>query len=246
MLTTLVTQLVLWDLWFKLLRVVSSRLPRRSMERNLPAMCRRLIAIVHTYSGTRFDLDERLQTDPPAHTIVCANHQSVADIAVLFAALSNHKLRYVAKRELSRGFPAVSEVLRTQKHALIDRHGHPGQVARELKRIASRIQAGETPVIFPEGTRSRDGNVGAFQTAGVRTLLHGRRVPITAVAVDGGYRLASMEQLRRASRRDCYRARLVGVFEHDGSKSGIVEALKHARAAIVEQIDHWRTTDLVE
>ena len=243
MLTTLGTQLLLWDIWYKFLRAVSTRVARSEMARNLPSMARRLLAIVHTYSGMHIQFDARLRTEPPAQTVVCANHQSVADIAMLITALPNHAVRFVAKRELSRGFPAVSEVLRTQRHALIDRHGNPRTVARELKRLSGQVPSGITPVIFPEGTRSRTGEVGAFQTAGVRTLLLGKPVPITAVAVDGGYRLASMQQLRDAGPDDHYRAKMVGVFDHDGTKGGIVKALESARTAIVRQVEHWRASD---
>jgi 1-acyl-sn-glycerol-3-phosphate acyltransferase len=240
MLTCVVTQLILWDIWHKLLRSISSRLCRAVMNRNLAGMARRLVAIVRTYTGIRFEFDPALQTLPPNPTVVCANHQSVADIAVLLASLPNHTVRFVAKRELARGFPAVSDILRTQGHALIHRKGNPREMATTLKKLAQRIPSGISPAVFPEGTRSRDGHVGEFQYAGVRALLLGRTVPITAVAVDGGYRFVSLEQLSKAGPNDRYRTRMVGVFEHDGTKRGIVAALDAARDAIVEQIEEWR------
>ena len=243
MLTCLVTQLLLWDLWFKLLQSVSRPALRRSMDRNVSEMARRLVAIVKTYGRLRFEMDPALRHEPPKRTVVCANHQSVSDIAVILAALPNHHVRFVAKKELSRGFPAVSEVLRNQGHALIDRKGDMRSVAVQLKQLGRSIDRGITPALFPEGTRSRDGSVGPFHAAGVRNILSSKPVPITAIAVDGGQRFVSLGELRGITSKDHYRVKLVGVFHHNGSKSEITAAVEAARSAVVAQIERWRAQD---
>jgi 1-acyl-sn-glycerol-3-phosphate acyltransferase len=239
-LLTVVTQLLLWDFWLKFLQAVSRPLARRHLDRHVSGMARRLINIVALYGKLNFELDRSLITDVPDPCVVCANHQSVADIAILLAALERHRVRFVAKKELSRGFPAVSEVLRIQGHALINRKGDFRKVGAQLKVLGAKTEEGITPALFPEGTRSRDGNVRTFHAGGVRTILSGRSVPITAVAVDGGHRFVSLKDLGGRLSSFVYRVKLVGVFEQDGTKGSIQQAVGNAQGAIEIQIDTWR------
>ena len=153
------------------------------------------------------------------------------------------RVRFVAKKELARGFPGVSEVLRIQAHALINRKGDYREVARQLHRLGRETRTGVSPVVFPEGTRSRDGIVRKFHPGGVRMILSRTNVPITAVAVDGGYRFVSVADTIKGLSSITYRTRLVGVFHHDGSKQGIMDAVHDAQRAISDQIDRWRATE---
>jgi hypothetical protein len=65
-------------------------------------------------------------------------------------------------------------------------------------------------------------------------------VPITAVAVDGGHRFVSLKDLGGRLSSFVYRVKLVGVFEHDGTKGSIQQAVGNAQGAIEIQIDTWR------
>jgi 1-acyl-sn-glycerol-3-phosphate acyltransferase len=235
--------LLFWDIQLKAMAAVSLRYARRHLNRIVANMARQLLALVKLYGGLNLDLDRRLITSVPSPTLVCGNHQSIADIAVLMAALSAHKLRFVAKKELSRGFPAVSEVLRIQRHALIARDGAFRHATRELRRLGRETKDGVSPVIFPEGTRSRDGVVRTFHPGGIRTILAEAPIPITAVAIDGGHHFASMKELLGGLQRFTYRAKLVGVFEHAGDKASIQEAVGAAQVAIEAQIDQWRAEE---
>lgn len=241
MLAAIFGQLLVWEFTLKTLSALNRRAARNYVERRVSWMATRLFAIVRYYGRLRVDLDRGLVHDVPSPVVFCANHQSVADIVVLLASLPNHGLRFVAKKELSRGFPAVSEVLRLGGHALIDRTGDYRTVVRRLERLGRDVDAGRCPVVFPEGTRSRDGAVRSFHPGGIRTILAGRTAPIAAVAVDGGYRIVTMKDLAKRMNAVTYRAQLVGVFTHDGSKRGIQAAVDSAHDAIVEQIRAWRS-----
>ncbi|MFW6288202.1 MAG: lysophospholipid acyltransferase family protein, partial [Spirochaetota bacterium] len=175
---------------------------------------------------------------------VVANHQSVADIVVLLDALSGHRIRFVAKAELAHGFPGVSEVLRIQRHAFVNRTGDFRRAAIEMRRLGRATLEGISPVVFPEGTRSRSGEVRTFHAGAVRSILAAApNVPITAVAVDGGFRFVSVGDILKGLSSITYRARLVGVFAHDGTKPSILEALARAQEAVTAQIAEWRSKD---
>lgn len=123
------------------------------------------------------------------------NSLVILSIIVLFAY---YEILLVAKRELGDGIPFVSLLLRSQGHALVRRRGKSSQAMRSIRRFARRCEReGTCPVIFPEGTRSRDGEVGDFHTAGVRKILGEARLPIVVAVVEGGWRLASITGLMR-------------------------------------------------
>lgn len=243
MLLCIIGQLLYWDIQLKLLQTLSRPLARRYLEGRVPFMAHRLLVITCHYGGLNVDLDRNLVTSVPSPTLVCSNHQSVADIVVLLDALNQHRIRFVAKKELSRGFPAVSEVLRIQRHALIDRTGDYRSGVRQLHRLGRETSEQVSPVVFPEGTRSRTGAVKKFHPGAIRTILSKATIPITAVAVDGGHQIASVKDLVKGLSKVVYRARLVGLYHHDGSKQSIVHAIEQAQQAVTDQINAWRRDD---
>jgi 1-acyl-sn-glycerol-3-phosphate acyltransferase len=100
---------------------------------------------------------ERLQ---PGRTYVfVANHQSIYDIPVLFWALP-YQLRIIAKESLGT-FPFLGWHLRRTGHMLVDR-SRPDR-AKIFGWASSLTSKGLSLIVFPEGTRSRDGRVGRFK-----------------------------------------------------------------------------------
>ena len=139
---------------------------------------------VLTGSGHRFRVLGTLPTDKPL--IFVANHQSMFDISPIAWYLRRHNPVFVSKVELGRGTPAVSYNLRQSGAALVDRND-PRQTLTELSRLGQRLQEGGcSVVIFPEGTRSRDGKPKPFVTGGLAMLL--RKCPtalVVPVAIAG-------------------------------------------------------------
>lgn len=98
-----------------------------------------------------------LQHWPQGPAIVVANHQSHFDIAALLGYLPGNN-RFAAKVELFRQ-PALGLVLRTLGMIPIDR-GDSAESIRQLRRVG---ESGAATIIFPEGTRSRDGHLQPFK-----------------------------------------------------------------------------------
>jgi 1-acyl-sn-glycerol-3-phosphate acyltransferase len=122
--------------------------------------------------------------------IIVSNHQSMFDISLISEYLAHLQPRYVSKRENARRIPGVSYNLRKGGSALIDRRD-PEQ-AREVIASAARrmLREGWSMVIFPEGTRSRDGRLKTFREGGLRTLIeHAPGVEVLPVTTSGGWRV---------------------------------------------------------
>jgi len=125
---------------------------------------------------------EGLENVRPGETaIYCVNHQSAMDIPVLFVYLPV-QFRFVAKRSLFH-MPFMGWHLRRSGHIPVDRD-RPREAIKSLDQAAERIRAGCPVVLFPEGHRSRNGQIGPFK-AGTFYLAIQSGVPIVPITVNG-------------------------------------------------------------
>ncbi|TAF65156.1 MAG: 1-acyl-sn-glycerol-3-phosphate acyltransferase [Cytophagales bacterium] len=112
---------------------------------------------------------EKLPTDRPL--ILVSNHQSIFDIPMILWALRRHHPKFVAKKELGRGIPSVSYHLRHGHNVLIDRKDKD-QALQAIGGLGTYIEKyNRSAVIYPEGSRSRDGILREFKINGVAKLL---------------------------------------------------------------------------
>lgn len=140
--------------------------------------------------GTRITIRcaHELPADQPL--VIVANHQSMYDIPLLGWTFRRHHPKYVAKVELGRGFPSISFNLRHGGSVLIDRSDPRGSM-RAIQQFGKSVETHRyAACIFPEGTRARDGEMKAFNAAGLMALI--RAAPsavIVPVAIDGSWEL---------------------------------------------------------
>lgn len=103
--------------------------------------------------------------------IFIANHQSLYDIAPLIWSLRDYHAKFISKIELTKGIPSISYNLKHGGGANIDRSDRR-QALAEMSELGLRMKNNKwSAVIFPEGTRSKDGLVKGFQIGGIATLL---------------------------------------------------------------------------
>lgn len=102
--------------------------------------------------------------------IIVANHQSLYDIPTFIWFLRKCHPKFISKIELGKGIPSVSFNLKYGGSALIDRKD-PKQALPEIQRVGKFINDNNySVVIFPEGTRSKDGKPKAFSVNGLKML----------------------------------------------------------------------------
>lgn len=102
--------------------------------------------------------------------IFVCNHQSMFDIIPVFWFFRKFEPKFVSKIELGQGIPSISYNLRHGGSVLIDRKD-PRQALPELKKMGEYIeQHKRSVVIYPEGTRSKDGVPKKFAESGVKIL----------------------------------------------------------------------------
>ena len=102
--------------------------------------------------------------------IFVCNHQGMYDIIGTTWFLRKYHPKFVSKIELGKGIPSISYNLNHGGSVLIDRKD-PKQALPALKRLAEYIQTtNRSAVIYPEGTRSRNGKPGTFAPSGLKIL----------------------------------------------------------------------------
>ena len=112
--------------------------------------------------------------------VFVANHQSIYDIPVLFWSIP-FQLRIIAKESLGR-FPMLGPHLKRTGHLLVDR-SRPDRTG--ITGWASRLAThGLSLIVFPEGTRSRDGMMGKFK-GGSFMLAMQAGLPLVPISVVG-------------------------------------------------------------
>ncbi len=113
--------------------------------------------------------------------LVCANHQSYFD-PPLVGLTCDRRMNYLARDTLFR-VPGLAQLIWFLDAIPIDREG--GGLAG-LKETLKRLKAGELVLIFPEGTRTHDGEVAPLKP-GFIAVARRSKVPLVPVGIDGAY-----------------------------------------------------------
>lgn len=111
-------------------------------------------------SGSRFKVEGAEAIDWSRPYLVVSNHQSMIDICALFNAVPV-PLRFVLKKEMTR-VPFVSAYAHGTGMLFIDRD-NPRSAPLMLRGAAKLLGEGHAVCVFPEGTRSRDGQLDEFK-----------------------------------------------------------------------------------
>lgn len=176
-----------------LLGDVSARIARlfgiRPMEIAIGA-AQRVLIWTFRISGVRLSVDRHPTVTARKGYIFISNHQSLFDVPIFGGILFSNYPKYVAKKELANWIPLISFNLKHGGNVLIDRKNRAESI-RAIREFAATCQQRDvSAVIFPEGTRSRNGELREFKTAGSSVLLEAAPdLPIVPTTIDGSWRL---------------------------------------------------------
>ncbi|MCL4222459.1 MAG: 1-acyl-sn-glycerol-3-phosphate acyltransferase [Phycisphaerales bacterium] len=144
--------------------------------------CRRLVWLVNlVFFRARWLHVDRVPLTGPL--LIVANHVSFLDPPLIGCAIRARALAYLARSGLFR-FKPLGMLLRSFNSVPVAESG--GDVAA-MRTVIALLQAGNAVLIFPEGSRSPDGNLHEFKR-GVALILRKALCPVLPVAVDGPFR----------------------------------------------------------
>ncbi|MFH2034309.1 MAG: lysophospholipid acyltransferase family protein [Candidatus Margulisiibacteriota bacterium] len=140
----------------------------------------RLLVLI---SGVKITVSGKENVPRGEAVIFVSNHQGAADIPILLASIPV-LFRFIIKKELFK-IPFFGWYLRKADYLCVDR-GAADKAHSFMSEAVNLLKAGQDLLIFPEGTRSRDGKLGEFKR-GSLLLAFKAKVKIVPVAVSGSF-----------------------------------------------------------
>jgi len=147
-------------------------------------------------SGVKVEV-KGVENLPSVPAIFMSNHQSAYDIFVLLAHLPV-QFRWFAKKSLFQ-IPFMGWAMRLAGYIPVERD-EPSSTFRSFKEAFKRMREGKALLVFPEGTRSRDGTLKPFKKGGFLLALKSSS-PIVPISIKGTYEIMPGRSLipRRSS-----------------------------------------------
>ena len=111
------------------------------------------------------------------------NHQGAFDIFLIYGFLGRN-FKWMMKKSL-RKIPFVGKACESAGHIFVDR-SNPKSMIRMIRQAEASLTNGVSLVVFPEGTRSKTGRLGAFKR-GAFQLADDLQLPVVPVTINGSF-----------------------------------------------------------
>ncbi len=133
-------------------------------------------------SGIRYRVAGTEHVPRDRAAVYCANHQSNVDPPVLFDAV--HPMMHILYKAEIEKIPVLARAFRYGGFIPVDRRNKEAAM-RSIEAGAQSIRAGNSFLIFPEGTRSRTAEMLPFKKGGFIMAIKAQ-APVVPIAVQGG------------------------------------------------------------
>jgi 1-acyl-sn-glycerol-3-phosphate acyltransferase len=191
--------------------------------------------------GARFPRPLGLPGD--GDVLILMNHQSVFDIPVVVESLPVTAYpRFVTRKRYFKWIPLVSHLVRSYGFPSVDPRADSSEMKRSLAAIKETARKTDAPLcIFPEGTRTRDGEIGPFKTTGLKLILKQRPWRVYALVGDGYWKTARIKDFVGGMSDVRGRLELAGVFEWTDPKGDPAAFIEQVREAMVARLAEIRS-----
>ena len=197
----------------------------------------RRLAVMHQKLNPlwKFTVSGDVPDDPRRPYVVVANHESFVDI--LLISHVPMEMKWISKSDFFK-YPLVGWGMQLAKDIKLDREDAKSGV-KVLQEARDRLDKKVSVMIFPEGTRSRDGELQEFKTGAARIAIQAG-VPILPIAVIGTKEALIKHDWRFGSSHA--EARVLPPIPTDGLTKRDVDALtERMRADIGAALAEMRT-----
>lgn len=162
-------------------------------QKLMAAICTSPISFI---GGVRFPPVPQVPTGPGR--LILMNHQSVFDIPLVVRMVDGGYPRIITRRRYWKWIPLISHMLRLYQYLKVDPAANASEMRRQLEEIGEVARTSEFPIaVFPEGTRTKDGEIGRFRPRGLQTILKQRAWTVHVMVVDGFWERAKMMHFLR-------------------------------------------------
>jgi 1-acyl-sn-glycerol-3-phosphate acyltransferase len=197
----------------------------------------RSVLVCMRIGGARIAEPGPVPTERPV--LVLMNHQSLLDIPTAVALCRPNVPLIVTRSLYGRGIPLVSPMLRIQRYPLIDPRQDRRQAVALVQEAARRE---EGILLYPEGHRSRGGELGRFATAGIRAVLKERRWPVYLIVTDGFWVCRRLKDFVFAIHRIDGKTEILGPFDPPRADAEVPAFVERMRETMQAKLQEMRLT----
>ena len=151
--------------------------------------------VILLIAGVRVNTHGKELLDKKENYIFISNHQSYFDIPILMQAVPNN-LRFIYRSSLTR-IPIFGWGMYLSGYIPINRE-NPREAIKSLRKASEKIKKGISVVVFPEGTRSTDGELGVFKR-GMFVLAEEANVKLVPTSITGSYKILPRNKFKISS-----------------------------------------------
>ena len=232
----LVQRLLIWPL-----SVVLKRRRTAIVGAWFRLMARASIGIARVFAGVRLDVRGKV---PPGSCVAVMNHQSLLDIPIAYTQVGPPYPVIPTRALYAWGIPLISLLIRLGRLPLIaqtkeSRRSDLLAIAQSADEVARGTLS---TLIFPEGHRSRDGEIGPFMRAGLRAILLRAQRPVYLIVVDGLWRARNAAETLFQFAGSQGKVRIEGPFATPGEE-GLDAFMEELRARMCAMLDEMRGRD---
>ena len=134
------------------------------------------------FSHIKYEIEGYENLNPKSHYFFTANHTSAFDIPIVFAAIP-FQMVAISKIELKH-IPIFGWAMQAGGHIFVNRRNHHRAMDSMKKAKKSMSKNPRSVIIFPEGTRSKDGKILPFKKGGL-VLAISLDMPIVPIGIIG-------------------------------------------------------------
>lgn len=165
--------------------------------------------------------DENIPKD--RNVLFVSNHQGNFDIPMLVKYLDKPK-GFIAKEELEK-VPLLRDWMKAVKSVTMNRN-NPRESILAIKQGVELLKQGYSLVLFPEGTRSRDGSLGDFKAGGLK-LATKSKVDVVPITIDGTMDIMQKDSLIiKPAKVRVTVSPVIDMSEYQGDTKELAEQLK--------------------
>ena len=123
--------------------------------------------------------------DKDTSYVFVANHQGAYDIFSIYGFLG-HNFKWMMKKSLEK-IPFVGYACRRAGQIFVD-NSSPAAVKQTMQEAHDRLQGGLSLVVFPEGTRAKNGKIKSFKRGAFQLAVE-LNMPVVPITISGAYEI---------------------------------------------------------
>jgi 1-acyl-sn-glycerol-3-phosphate acyltransferase len=182
--------------------------------------------------GVKVEVSGLELLEPDQTYIFTPNHQSLIEVP-LFVAYLGRNPAYLGKKEVFK-YPIFGYGIRLIGMVPVDRSNSPAAV-ESAKQATKNLRGGKSFVVYPEGTRSRDGRMLPFKK-GAFMMAIDAGVPVVPVTVSGASKIMPKAQVKVFP--STVRITVHQPISSAGySKENVIELMERTRASVYSELD---------